>query len=115
MIVHYVREMTSKKSCKYGGYGSFENLLFLCYFGKCSERYCMFSSSTSGMINKSIILSSHQPAAHQTTRFVRYIHEIHCPFFCVCIYHIGTIEVTNSGSWPSRGLWNWKCSIFDFR
>ena len=25
----YVREMTAKKSCKYGEYGSFQHLLFL--------------------------------------------------------------------------------------
>ena len=30
MIVDFVKEMTVKKSCKYGEYGSFEHLLFLC-------------------------------------------------------------------------------------
>ena len=29
MMVEYVKEMTAKKSCKYGKYGSFEHLLFL--------------------------------------------------------------------------------------
>ena len=29
VMVDYVREMTAKKSCKYGEYGSFEHLLFL--------------------------------------------------------------------------------------
>ena len=29
MVVGYVTEMTVKKSCKYGEYGSFEHLLFL--------------------------------------------------------------------------------------
>ena len=28
MMVDYVREMTVKKSCKYGKYGMFEHLLF---------------------------------------------------------------------------------------
>ena len=29
VMVDYVREVTAKKSCKYGKYGSFENLVFL--------------------------------------------------------------------------------------
>ena len=29
MMVDYVREMTVKKSCKYGEYGSFEHLVLL--------------------------------------------------------------------------------------
>ena len=28
-MVDYEREMISQKSCKYGGYGSFEHVLFL--------------------------------------------------------------------------------------
>ena len=28
-VVEYVKEVTCKKSCKYGKYGSFEHLLFL--------------------------------------------------------------------------------------
>ena len=31
-MVDYVREMTVKKSCEYGNYGSFEHLLFLFQF-----------------------------------------------------------------------------------
>ena len=30
-VVSIVREMATKKYCKYGEYGSFEHLLFLCY------------------------------------------------------------------------------------
>ena len=30
--VDYVKEMSVKKSCKHGGYGSFEHLLFLFFF-----------------------------------------------------------------------------------
>ena len=29
VMVDFIREMTVKKSCKYGDYGSFEHLLFL--------------------------------------------------------------------------------------
>ena len=31
VMVDFVREMTLKKSCKYGKYGSFEPLLFLLF------------------------------------------------------------------------------------
>ena len=32
MMVEYVREMTAKKSSRYGEYGSFEQLLFFFFF-----------------------------------------------------------------------------------
>ena len=31
VVVDYVRQMTVKKSCKYGKYGLFEHLLFLLF------------------------------------------------------------------------------------
>ena len=40
VMVDYVREMTVKKSCKYGEYGSFEHLLIL--FTSCK---CIFGNS----------------------------------------------------------------------
>ena len=39
MMIDYVREMTSKRSCKYGEYGSFEPLLFSCGFVFFSDLY----------------------------------------------------------------------------
>ena len=41
VIVDYVREMTVKKSCKYGEYGSFEDLLFLFTFSQSSQLIMM--------------------------------------------------------------------------
>ena len=41
MMVDYVREMTVKKSCKYGQYGSFVHLLFLFFSGcQCKCHIC---------------------------------------------------------------------------
>ena len=34
VMVDYVREVTVKKTCKYGEYGSFEHLLFLLHLVK---------------------------------------------------------------------------------
>ena len=36
-VVDNVREMTEKKSCKYGEYGWFEHLLFLSLVKKCKK------------------------------------------------------------------------------
>ena len=53
MMVDYVREMTVKKSCKYGRYGLFEHLLFL--FAKVSYYRSLLLSSSSDLI---IIINS---------------------------------------------------------
>ena len=47
VMVDYVREMTSKKSCKYSKYGSFDHVLFLFfYFPLCAVNLAKLLGST---------------------------------------------------------------------
>ena len=63
VMVYYVREMTMKKSCKYGDYGSFEQLLFFyyhychknCYFC-CDHRYFRYLFQTANNSFNGIII-----------------------------------------------------------